>query len=297
MLTSTIYKPLRVLIVGLNFKRFTGSELYMYDLAVGLTKLKCQVTIASWISDPLKSMAESYGINVINFNDLTGNEFFDIIHCQHTNITKKTIELYPRVPKIMTIHSEIISLENPVKHQSILKYISVRKTITNKLINSDKIPLNKIELIYNPIDTEKFNEVGVTFNKYLLFVGTIDYLRKETIFDLVKYTKVKKYDLYLVGRNNSEYLYDLLENEHVKYFEETNQVEKFVKGCMMTASIMLGRTLIEGWLCNKPGLLYNVDSTGKILSRDQIYPPDDILKYDRDYVSTQIKELYLGALK
>jgi glycosyltransferase involved in cell wall biosynthesis len=288
---------LKVLITGSNFKDFTGSELYMFDLAVGLKNNGCDVTISSKIGSPLKSLSESEGIKLIPSNRLSGTERFDIIHTQHTNITRNLIHLYPKTPKVMTIHSEIIPLENPIIHHSIVKYIAVREGIKNKLINQHKINLSNIELIHNPIDTNKFNSESITDGNYVLFVGTIDYLRKNTIFDLVEYSKNKNKDFYIVGKNKSIYLNQVLKNKHVKHFSETADVEKFVKGCSETGSIMLGRTLIEGWLCNKPGLQYIVDKKGNIQSIEKSLPPDNLYTYSRDYVSRKIKELYLDILK
>lgn len=288
---------LKVLIAGSNFKDFTGSELYMFDLAVGLKNNGCDVTISSKIGDPLKSLCESEGIKLIPSTRLNGAERFDIIHTQHTNITRSLIHLYPKTPKVMTIHSEIIPLENPIIHHSIVKYVVVREGIKTKLINQHKINSSKIELIHNPINTDKFNSKSITDENYILFVGTIDYLRKNTIFDLVEYSKNNNKNFYIVGKDKSIYLSQVLKNKHVKHFSETPDVEKFVKSCSETGSIMLGRTLIEGWFCNKPGFQYIVDEKGNIQSIEKLLPPDNLYTYSRDYVTTKIKELYLDMLK
>lgn len=288
---------LKVLIVGSNFKTFTGSELYMFDLAVGLKKCGIDVTISSKIGDPLKTLSEKNGIRLLPINKLNGLEHFDIIHTQHTNVTRNILYIYPNVPKVMTIHSEIIQLENPIVHSSIIKYIAVRESIKEKLINKHKINSSNIELIHNPISTDKFNSDSITDDGYVLFVGTIDYLRKKTIFDLIEYSKTINKKLYLVGRNTSNYLPEVLKNKHVSYFSETDNVEKFVKSCSETSSIMLGRTLIEGWFCEKPGLQYIVDEKGDILSINKLLPPDNLEIYSRDFVATKIKEIYLNIIK
>jgi glycosyltransferase involved in cell wall biosynthesis len=288
---------IKVLICGSNFKDFTGSELYMYDLAIGLKNIDCDVTISSKIGDPLKSLAEKNGIKLIPITKLNGFERFDIIHTQHMGLTRNLVNKFPKTPKIMTIHSEIIPIENPIKHQSIVKYIAIRDSIKEKLINLDKINPSMIDVVFNPINTEKFNTTSTKDDGYVLFVGTIDYLRKNTIFDLVEYSKNKNKELYLVGKNKSNYLPLLLKNKHVKYFSETENVEKYVKACSETASIMLGRTLIEGWFCDKPGQEYVVDSYGKILSITKKNPPENLHKYSREYVSKIIKDIYLDIIK
>jgi len=122
-------------------------------------------------------------------------------------------------------------------------------------------------------------------------------LREKTILDLVEYTKLSSQELWLVGENTSNYLNSILENPHVKYFPSTWNVEKYIKNCKETAGIQLGRTTIEGWMCGKDGLIYNVDSNGDILGKNKTEPPTDIEKYYSSNVAEKIKKEYLKILK
>jgi hypothetical protein len=121
-------------------------------------------------------------------------------------------------------------------------------------------------------------------------------LRETTIKDLVDYTKSINKELWLVGENKSNYLSDLLNNQHVKYFEATNKVETFVKNCSETAGILLGRTTIEGWLCGKPGWIYNIDDSGYINNKERFEVPEDISKFNSIDVAKKIKEEYIKIL-
>jgi glycosyltransferase involved in cell wall biosynthesis len=178
---------------------------------------------------------------------------FDIIHCQHKPIVDVMNMLYPTVDKICTIHSEVISLENPVIHSSIKKYIAIRPEIKNHIVKNFDISEDMVDVIYNPIDEYKFSPKNVKTENYILFVGSVDYLRKNTIFDLVELTKNENKELWIVGENKSDYLNDLLKNNHVKYYGPTIDVEKYIHRCSETAGILLGRTTIEGWMCGKSG--------------------------------------------
>ena len=122
-------------------------------------------------------------------------------------------------------------------------------------------------MIHNPIDSGRFKIYeNVKTKPFVLFVGTIDYLRKNTIYDLVEYTKENNKQLWLVGTNKSDYLDDLLSNDNVKECEET-------------ASILMGRTTIEGWLCGKSGWIYQIDDQGNILNKELNDVPSDVEKY------------------
>ena len=221
---------------------------------------------------------------------------FDIIHVQHKPITEHILRLYPNHDKISTIHSEVIELENPVIHDSIKKYICIRPEIQNHIVEKFDIEKKQTEVIYNPIDTKRFNTNNTKNDNYILFVGTIDYLRENTIKDLVTYSKEVGKDLWLVGENKSNYLDELLTNQHVKYFNATSRVESFVKNCSETAGILLGRTTIEGWMCGKPGWIYNVESSGYIVDKKLYEPPSDIVKFDSLEVAKKIKEEYIKIL-
>ena len=205
-------KKLKVLISCLMFKTFTGSELYVYELAKTLMKLNCSVTVLSQIGGPLTDIAKKEGIRCLSFEQAPGfklgdgnwgintpNGFepskpntmyrvsevdFDVIHIQHKPVAERICSFYPEIPKIYSIHSEVISLEEPYYHDSIKSYIAIRPEIKDYLIESHGIEESKIEVIYNPVDNTKYNTNSTKEENYVLFVGTIDYLRKETIINL-----------------------------------------------------------------------------------------------------------------
>ena len=320
----TLESPLKVLLSCLFFKTYTGSEMYVYELAKGLKKLNCDVTVLSDTNGPLSKLAQQQGIKVLPFNNSPGYKMgdgkwgfntpqgpqpsqqnvmykmsevdFDIIHTQHTPVTNQMCQMYPNIDKISTIHSEVIELENPVLNESIKKYICIRPEIQEHIVNKFGISVGNTEVIYNPIDTNRFNNKNVKDDGYILFVGTIDYLREYAIKDLVEYSKSINKELWLVGENKANYLSDLLVNSHVKYFEATNKVESYVKNCSETAGILLGRTTIEGWMCGKPGWIYNVNESGKILNKERFDIPDDVIKFDYMEIAKKIKKEYIKIL-
>jgi len=317
-------RKIKVLLTCLFFKTFTGSELYVYELAKNLIKQNCDVTVMSQIGGPLTDMAKKQGIKCISFEEAPGFKMgdgkwghntdkgfqpsqpnvmyrvsevnFDLIHMQHKPVAERMVQFYPEIDKIYSIHSEVIELEKPIEHESIKKYIAIRPEIKDYLINFFQIPDENIELIYNPIDNEKFKPKSIKEENSVLFVGTIDYLRKETILDLMERTKEEGTELWLVGEDKGNYLQQVLFETHVKHFPPTWNVESFISKCSETAGIQLGRTTIEGWLCGKPGWIYKVDSGGFILNKEKFGVPTDLKKYYSSNVTKQIKEEYIKIL-
>jgi glycosyltransferase involved in cell wall biosynthesis len=315
---------LKVLLSCISFRNFTGSELYVYELAKSLMKLNCSVTVLSQVGGPLTDMAKKIGIKCLPFENAPGFKLgdgtwgtntpegfkpstpnvlyrisevdFDIVHFQHKPVAERILNMYPELPKIAAIHSEVISLEDPVKDDTIKKYIAIRPEIKEHMINHFEIPEEMIEVIYNPVDNEKFKVKEVSEEDYVLFVGTIDYLRKETILDLMEYTREIGKELWLVGENNGNYLDNILLEDHVKHFPSTWKVEDFISKAYETAGIQLGRTTIESWMCGKSSWIYKVDSGGFILSKEKYEPPTDIEKYYTMNVAQQIKDEYIKLI-
>lgn len=320
-----INSHIKVLLSCLFFKNYTGSEMYVYEMAKELIKLNCDVTVLSDTNGPLSRQAKSYGIKSISLPEYPGFKMgdgrwglnttdgfqpsqpnvlykvgkvdFDIIHTQHKPITEKMVELYPNIPKLATIHSEVISLEDPIINDTIIKYVAIRPEIKEKMVNVDGVDESKISVVYNPIDSSRFNTNKTKDDGYVLFVGTIDYLREQSIRDIANYAKEQGKELWLVGHNSSDYLPELLTQSHIKHFEATNRVEKYVKNCSETAGILLGRTTIEGWMCGKPGWIYDVDSSGNIISKELTTPPEDVDKFKSSEIAKKIKQSYIDILK
>ena len=319
---------LKVLIGCLNFNGYTGSELYVFELAKQLIKEGCDVSVCSNIGQPLISVANKLGIKMYNLQEPPGFKLgdgqwklkstegevvsqpntlyklmdidFDVIHLNHKPVTEHLLRLFPNTPVICSIHSEVISLEEPVVAPEIKKYIAIRPEIKEHIVDKFGIDSNNIDVIYNPIDSEKFKVIPskeVRDKKRILFVGTIDYLRRGALQDLVNTTRDTNQELWIVGKKNDTYLEDMISNQdHVKYFEPTPNVEKYIQQCDETAGILLGRTTIEGWMCGKAGWIYNVDNTGNVLSKELHEVPSDIEKFNSSNVVKEIMKEYEAIL-
>ena len=221
---------------------------------------------------------------------------FDIIHGQHKPIVDIMNMLYPTIDKICTIHSEVIDLENPVVHPSIKRYIAIRPEIKEKMVDVFNIESEKIDVIYNPVDGNKFYQKNTESKNYVLFVGSIDYLREKTIRDLIITSEKENKQLWLVGENKSNYLSEVLLKKHVKHIGPTLEVDKYIHECSETAGVLLGRTTIESWMCGKQSWIYNVDSSGNIIDKKLHEVPDDVHKFDSKSVTEKIKKEYLKVV-
>ena len=304
---------LRVLICCQFFQNYTGSEMSNYELSKELVKLGCDVTlISSMIGEPLISKAMRNGVKVCSYMNLPNyvaneegklvfikNEAeFDIIHINHKPIGELILQMYPNTPAVMHVRSEVIPVfEEPIIHPQIKKYISIRQTITD-YIKSYGVSDEQIVEIDNPFDINRFNtnyKPVKNEKEVVLFIGTLDHLRKNILFDLQQMTRENNQILWIIGADNNDYVKELTD-EHVKYLGVKPNVEDYIKKCDYTAGIFRGRTTIEGFLCGKQGWIYEVDNKGNILTKVLQPVPEDLEKYHADFSANRVFSLYEDIL-
>ena len=301
---------LRVLICCQFFNNYTGSEMSNYELSRELVRLNCDVTIiSSMVGNPLYDKAIKNGVKVYSYTNLPNyvldqegkfqfikNEAeFDVIHINHKPIGELILQLYPNTPAVMHVRSEVIPVfEEPIINPNIKRYISIRESITEH-IKSFGIKDDKIVLIDNPFDYNRFNtryKQQKNPKEVVLFIGTLDYLRKKILNDLGEMTNANNQELWIIGADNENYVQDLIQFKHIKYLGIKSNVEDYLKKCDYTAGIFKGRTTIEGFLCGKPGWIYTVDKEGNILNKELQQVPNDIEKYRSDFSAEKVFNLY-----
>ena len=306
---------MNILITVVSFHYLTGSELYVYELGRGLVQRGHQVTVAAnFIGGALQEPARRAGLRVYDFGALPEHQRFDVIHANEPYPTQWALARFPGVPVVCTVHSQF-SCEQPVVDDGIRHYICVRPEVQEKITTADGIPLGKTSVIYNPIDFERFHPVAAPkhqpfeydvcdetlapkHGRRVLFCGTMDLRRKQTVLDLIERSQFEGFSLHLLGRKPAGNYDGFVEHLplNVTWSNETWHVEKQVQQCDETASILLGRTTIEGWACGKPGWIYEIDSAGTILSRELHQPPVDMRPFDSRWVVAQIEGVYQKAL-
>jgi glycosyltransferase involved in cell wall biosynthesis len=323
-------EKLKVLIGCLNFNGYTGSELYVFELAKQLIKEGCEVSVCSNIGQPLITAANKLGIKMYTLQEPPGFKLgdgkwllksaegevvsqpntlyklsdinFDVIHLNHKPVTEHLSRLYPNTPMICSIHSEVINLEEPVILPEIKKYIAIRPEIKQYIVDKFGIDSKDVDVIYNPIDNSRFKVVKNNEKrekKRILSVSTIDYLRKNMLIDLINNSVIDDYELWIVGKKNGDdYLSELIKDKpNIKYFEATKNIEDFIQQCDETSGVLLGRVTIESWMCGKPSWIYDISSNGDIISKSLHQVPLNIDKFNSENVVKQIIGLYNEILE
>ena len=148
---------LKILITNNALAARGGSELYVRDVAVGLTKLGHVPFVYS--SKLGEVAAELQSANVQVFDDLNQmDETPDLIHGHHHMDTMTALLHFPRVPAINFCHGWSNWYETPVKFPRVLRYVAVDHACRDRLIHRHDIPEASIRVLLNFVDLARFNQ-------------------------------------------------------------------------------------------------------------------------------------------
>jgi hypothetical protein len=290
---------MKILLGCINVNGLAGSEMYHFELARELSEQNgCDLTLFSLIpinyEDQVRKELSRLGIKQIDSTNINPTETFDLIIASQPQTNEFLINSFPNIPVISIIHSEVRA-EDPILHPQIKHYIVIRESIRQLLISYYKISPSNISLIYNPINTSRFNSKNSTkHNKTTgIFIGGItDSLRFESVGHLVKHCIEQDWDLYLMSGASQRYDFD---HPNIRYIDPTWGTEHIVKNMNFTAGILLGRTTLEGLHCGVPGYVYDVNKYGNILNITLMNPEDEAELLDLSDSKTVVKshiELY-----
>jgi hypothetical protein len=284
---------MKILVGCLNANGLGGSELYHYELVRELKKNNIDVTLFTLKNidskDQIRIKLNELGIRQVDLGTFNSLEDFDLIIASQPQVNNFLLNVYTTTKFISIIHSEIRS-ETPLNDPRILHYIAIRQSIADLLINEYKIDSSKVSLIYNPIDTNKFNNTGrVPFEKPTgIFVGEVlDDIRFNAVSHIVNECIQNDWDLLIMS--NSRYDF---KHPNIEYIDKCWGTENIVKHVNFTAGILLGRTTLEGLCCGVSGYVYYIDKDGDLTGIELMEPNDLPQLCDSNYVVKQHIDLY-----
>lgn len=296
---------MKILITLLNYQSLTGSELYTYELARELKAAGHEVCIVSNCTMPnseLLKRTAALGIQVFDYKNFSPDMFVpDVLHVQQRDPATFAVTAYPETPAIATVHSEFV-IETPLVDPAIKKYICVKPAAKAKIMERDGITEAMIEMIPIPVDFGRFNTQplekapgDVSTERLVVSPMTIDWLRRNCVFDLIHRSLEEGFKLFFVGAKSEPYLDNWLP-KNVDWAQSVWDIENLIKRSDMTAGVQIGKMTLESWACGKPSLTYTVDDSGNILKVEQLEPPADMSEYDSKNVAARVIKLYEEAI-
>ena len=270
---------MNILLSCLSYREYTGSEIYFYELSTALRDAGHAVSVFSpFVDNPLQDRTED--IKFPNKDEIK-SETYDMVLFSHGQVIWEYLKDVKTNKLINIIHSEVIDLEEPVDDPRINLYVGIRPSIVEFI--KSKIPTANVKLIYNPFDFTRFNaqrckKKKSIKDKVVLFPGSLDYLRYKPLKYLLDLSEKQDFKVMHVGRSDYSTVHP-----NFATFEPTWNVEKYYKQCDIVSGIFLGRTSIEGLLCNKKVLQFDVDNRGNI-KKVYWHTEKDLQKFNKETV-------------
>lgn len=287
---------MRVLIACHPLKSLNGVFFYVYELARELQRLEHYVCVTSPSFSPqaIEKLREKE-IPSIPISSLQMGEP-DIIHLNQPKQTICVLNKYPGVPVVATIHSTVYDADGPIIDKRILRVISIRQDIEDYYNNLFKNVIISRVVIPNGIDLERFKPDPSKMreeDRFFLWVGGNGRLRREALCDFAQRAKKNNAYIQVIGCKQCSCIPSV---KGVKCSPFACDVEKYTQACLETGGIFLGRTTIEGWVCGKPGWIYDVDKRGNVLSCKRHLPPENISDYNIKNVVQSLLKQYGEAI-
>jgi len=245
MLKNLINKKkesLRILLICQTMSYFSGSPLYNYTLALELKKQGHDVCMFSmWADNELQENLGKSGIMTC-YTTVPKGKFDLVLISQQDH--KYILDMIEADKIINIIHSEY-DVESPIVDKKIDEYVAIRPQIKEHLINEHNIPENKIRVIYNGVDFERFSEKNKKSHEgdyfKVVLPCTLDTLRVPFL-EYYANKANEKYRVYIYGKN---YGHNILFNKWVYVNDEVFDIENYIADADIVAGILLGRINLE----------------------------------------------------
>lgn len=234
---------MKILIVCETMRYLSGSPLYNYTLAKELVKSNEVYFQSDWADTFLKRDLEASSVKCISVS----TEEYDLVLISQRRFVgqnaKKTINI---------VHSEY-DCETPLG--GVDHYVAIRPSIKEHLIKEHSIPEEKITVIYNGVDLDRFKPLEKTKRDYIKVVipATIDNMRQK-FFDYYTSKASKDFRIFLYGMNFGG---KIPKNEFICESNEVNDIEKHIADADIVAGILLGRVNLEARACNVLSYIHN----------------------------------------
>ena len=238
---------MKIIIVCQTMAYLSGSPLYNYTLAKELSKEHDVSVMSLWGKNYLRYDLEDLGVKCIRET----NDEYDL-----AIVSQKDFPI-PKAKKVINIiHSEY-DCESPIL-EGIDKWVAIRPSIKEHLIKEYGIQEDKISVIYNGVDLERFKPIKKKKRDYIKVVipGTIDLLR-EKFHNYYTKKANKDFRVFLYGK----YFGGQVEiNEWVYYEDEIDNIEEEIADADIVAGILLGRVNLEARACDVKSYIHNPDN-------------------------------------
>src|SRR5436190_19789300 len=146
---------LRVLLTNCAICGPSGTEMYIFDVALRLLARGHRPLVYSPVLGPLAQRLSTATISVVNDLALIP-DVPDVIHGQHSLETLQALLHFPRTPAIYVCHDWNWVGDTPPKLPRVRRFVAVDETVRDRLIVQEGIAESLVEVIFNGVDLAPF---------------------------------------------------------------------------------------------------------------------------------------------
>ncbi|HEV3037708.1 MAG TPA: hypothetical protein VHA33_07985 [Candidatus Angelobacter sp.] len=155
---------MKILITNADLDIYAGTQVVVRDLALELRRQGHEPMAYSPRLGEVAAELRSRGIEVTNSLDHLSC-VPDVIHGHHHRLVIEALLRFPAVPAVFACHAARGFTEAPVYFPRILRYVGVDDRCRKRLESVPEIPRQRIEVILNAVDIERFRPRTPLSNK------------------------------------------------------------------------------------------------------------------------------------
>lgn len=288
----------KILVTGLSMAYLSGQPLYCYELCRELKKQGHDVTMMSELHNPplqkpdkdghkLVSNLTAEGIHCLEWNG-SACSGYDLILASEPQ-SRIVFQSSGETPVFNIVHSEY-DCESPIPDRAEIKaYICIRPSIAAHIMTQHDIPSDKVKVIYNGVDRQRFSPSLKRKNKngfYKIVVPcTLDPLREKFLNHIIDNATQQK-QVIIRGMDCGA---KLNKSEFVTIKPDTFDIQEEMADADEIAGILLGRVNLEAWSMGIKSTIYDPVTLDNIT----LEPPIDFdKKHNIKNVVKDILKLY-----
>lgn len=233
----------------------TGSSTFTFTLASELKSRGVDIDVFSPFPEIMSNELISRGVRVIRTVKQVASQRYTCIIAQHNILASMVRSIKPDVPMLFVSHgilrAQAFLEQPPTKDANIHKYIAVSEEVRKNLICAHRIPADKIEIVRNFVDVNRFSPRSTIREKpeaVLLLSNRFTQNVLDTIRDACAKLCLR---LVVIGKTHR-----VLDTE--SYIDKADIV------------ISLGRGIMEAMACGRAAIVYDYQGGDGIITRSNI---------------------------